>query len=312
MKALLITSYVNPDLDGIACSIAYGEFMQKNNRSVTVSIIGNPQEEAKYVFNRFGFPPLAVIENANDFDEVILVDTSETHMLDNKIAVEKVVEIIDHRQVHEADKFPNAVSQIELVGAASTLVTEKFIQNGVEISKQSATLLYCAIISNTLNFRASVTTHRDKEAAKWLNRTANLPADFWKELFLAKSDLSGNKLVERIEGDFALLDIGGKKIGVAQIEMIGVKKLLDDRGDEVVGALQAIQNKQGLDMVFQNTIELEEPKNYIIAYEPETKQLLEKILDIKFEGAVAERPNIIMRKQITPLLKGELESNRVH
>ncbi|MCR4280072.1 MAG: hypothetical protein NUV82_01445, partial [Candidatus Komeilibacteria bacterium] len=154
---------------------------------------------------------------------------SDLNGLEGNIAPEKVVEIIDHRKVHSAHEFPHAKVQIEPVGAAVTLIAEKFMQSKMEISKESATLMYAAIVSNTLNFKGTVTTDRDKTAADWLNRTAQLSAGFWKEMFMAKSDLAGSKLSERMKGDFAWFVIGGRKIGIAQIEMIGVRKLLVER-----------------------------------------------------------------------------------
>jgi len=307
MKPILVTCYVNPDLDGVAGAIAYGEFLQKTGKNVVVGIVGELHDEAKYILNRFGFEYPQKIENANDFDEVILVDASDLNGLEGKIAPDKVIEIIDHRKIHEADKFPKAKAEIELVGAAATLVGEKFMQNKVAISKESATLVYSAIISNTLNFKGSVTTDRDKQVAAWLNEIAKLPDDFWKDVFMAKSDLSGNKLADRIEGDFAWFVMGDKKVGIAQIEMIGVKKLLGERSNEIIKTLAKIKNDMGLDYVFQNTIELEGVKNFFVAQDLDTQKLLEKVLDVQFAGVVAERPNLIMRKQIVPLLKSELE-----
>ena len=306
-KPILVTCYVNPYLDGVAGAIAYSEFLQKTGKNAVVGIIGEPHDEAKYILDRFGFEYPPIIENADSFDEVILVDASDLNGLEGKIGAEKVIEIIDHRKVHEADKFPKAKAQIELVGAAATLVAEKFMQNKVDISKTSATLLCSAIISNTLNFKGSVTTDRDKQAAAWLNEIAKLPDDFWKDVFIAKSNLSGNKLTERIEGDFAWFVMGDKKVGIAQIEMIGVKKLLDERRGEIIQTLAKIKNDMGLDYVFQNTIELEGVKTFFVAQDPETQKLLEKVLNVQFAGVVAERPNLIMRKQIVPLLKLELE-----
>jgi len=257
MKPILVTCYVNPDLDGVAGAIAYVEFLQKTGKSAFVGIIGEPHDEAKYILDRFGFEYPPIIKNADNFDEVILVDTSDLNGLEGKIPAEKVIEIIDHRKVHEADKFPKAKVQIELVGAAATLIAEKFIQNKVDISKESATLVYGAIISNTLNFKGSVTTDRDKVAAEWLNKVAKLPEDFWKDLFIAKSDLSDNKLTDRINDDFAWFVMGGKKVGIAQIEMIGAKKLIDERGIEIIQTLENLKKKMNLDFVFQNIIELE-------------------------------------------------------
>jgi len=308
MKPILVTCYVNPDLDGVAGAIAYGEFLRKTGKNAVVGIIGGPNDETKYILNRFDFTYPQTIANTDNFDEVILVDASDLNGLEGKVAAEKVSEIIDHRKVHEADKFPKAKAQIELVGAVATLIAEKFMKNNIDISKESATLVYGAIVSNTLNFRGSVTTERDKEAAIWLDKVAKLPEDFWKDLFVAKSDLSGSKLAERIESDFAWFVIGNKRVGSAQIEMVGAKKLLNERGGEIIQVLDKIKKEMGLDFIFQNTIELEDAGSFFIASDSETQRLLGKVLNVRFAGVVAERSNPIMRKQIVPLLKDELEA----
>lgn len=308
MKPILITGYVNPDLDAVAGTIAYCEFLNKTDKNAVVGILGEAHEEARYILDHYKITYPQTIQNADDFNEVILVDASDLVGIEGKIAPEKVIEIIDHRKVHEAEKFPNAKVQIELVGSASTLITEKFIQNNVVISKESAILLCGAIVSNTLNFKGGVTTDRDRKAFEYLNEVAKLPSNFSKELFKAKSDLSGNKLKERILGDLAWFNIGVKKVSIAQIEMIGAEKLMKERLDEIIGILEEIKKDMTLDIIFLNTIELEECKNFFIAKDIETQKILEKILNIKFIGSVAEKPNLIMRKQIVPLLKEELEN----
>lgn len=307
MKPILVTSYINPDLDGLAGAIGYAEFLSKTGILCEAGIIGEPHDEARYVLDRFGFTyPISILD-ASDYDQVILVDASDVTGLEGKIPPEKVIGLIDHRKVHEADKFPQAKAQIELVGAAATLIAEKFMQHTIDISRESATLIYGAVISNTLNFRGTVTTDRDRKAAEWLNQTAQLPQDFWKDLFSAKSDLAGTKLTERIQGDFASFVLGGKKIGIAQIEMVGAKKLIEERQQEIVHELDKIKFEREFDFIFQNTIGLEEMKSFFVTDDELTKKLLEKVFDIHFMGSVAERPNLIMRKQIVPLLKEELE-----
>lgn len=309
MKPILVTCYVNPDLDGTAGAIAYGEFLQKTGKNAIVGIIGQVHDEAKYILDRFSIKPPVEILSADNFDQVILVDASDLNGLEGKIDAKKVIEIIDHRKIHEADKFSNAKVQIEFVGAAATLVAEKFMQNKIEISKESAILACGAIISNTLNFKGSITSERDKKAFIWLNKIAHLPGNFWKELFLAKSDLTGVRLQQRIEGDFADFVLSGKKIGIAQVEIIGAEKLVIERGSEITQILEKIKKEMNLDYIFQNTIELEETKNFFVACDLETQKLLEKVLNVHFVGIVAERPSLIMRKQIVPLLKNELGKN---
>lgn len=307
MKPILITCYVNPDLDGTAGATAYAEYLNKTGLKAEVGIIGSPHEEARFVLDKFNFDYPNTITDSNNFDEIILVDCSDLNGLEGKISPKKVIEIIDHRKIHEAHKFPNAKVQIELVGAAATLVAERFIKNNVDISKKSAILLLSAIISNTLNFKGGVTTDRDIETAKWLKEKTGLPNDYWKELFLAKSDLTGEKLNERIESDLAWFTFGGKKLAIAQIEMIGGRKLIKTRKAEIIDSLEKIKQEKGFNYIFLNIIELEECFNILVANDDNTKNLLQKTLDVKFSEEHAERPNLIMRKQIIPLLKQELE-----
>lgn len=307
MKTTLITCYVNPDLDGVAGAIGYAEFLAKSGQVAQVGIIGDIHEEARYVFDRFHFPYPPALSSSEGYEQVILVDASDLNGLEGKIDSQKVIEVIDHRQVHEADKFPQAKIQIELVGAAATLIAEKFIQADIPISLEAATLIYSAIISNTLNFKAPVTTDRDRQAAAWLNQTAKLDDNFWKELFTAKSDLSGEKLEERIRGDFAWFEFGGKRLGIAQIEMIGAAALLQHRETEIIAILKQLKTELKLDFIFQNTIELEEGKNFLVATDEDSKKLLVDTLNLEFKGQIAMRPALIMRKQIVPLIKANLE-----
>lgn len=308
MTPVLVTGYVNPDLDGTAGAFAYAEFLNKTGRAAVAGILGAPHDEAKYVLDRFHIPYPQRIESGEGFVEIILVDASDLNGLEGKIVPEKVVEIIDHRKINEAEKFSNAKVQIELVGAAATLVAEKYMHENMAISLESAILLYAAIISNTLNFKASVTTDRDKDAAAWLQQTAMLPAGFWKELFIAKSDLSGEKLEQRIEDDFAHFTLGSAQIGIAQLEIIGARELVYQRGAEICKKLDQLKQSINLDYIFLNTIDLEENNNYFVANGEPTQKLLTKVLGAIFDDMVAEHEPVLMRKQIVPLLKTELET----
>ncbi len=89
--------------------------------------------------------------------------------------------------------------------------------------------------------------------------------------------------------------------------MIGARTLLDERGEEIIRILQEVKKEMDLDIIFQNTIELEDMRTFIVASDPETQRLLEQVLGIHFIGTVAERPEAIMRKQIVPLLKDVIQ-----
>jgi inorganic pyrophosphatase/exopolyphosphatase len=306
-KPILITCYVNPDLDGYAGTFAYAEFLNKQGRGAIAGIMGTPRIEARYVLERFKIKSSLTVVDPSDYSEIILVDASDLNGLGGKIEADRVIEIIDHRQVNGIDSFPLAQKQIESVGAAVTLIAEKFINNRVDISVEVAILLYSAIISNTLNFKAGVTTERDRAAATWLRKRLEIGDDYWKELFLAKSDTSGDKLAQLMGSEIAVFEIGGRKISIVQLELIGAEKLIEEREFDILAILNNLKAEKKLDCIFLTVIELEKEKNYFVTEDLNLKMTLEKVLGARFVGPVGVREGMIMRKQIVPLIKAEWE-----
>jgi len=190
---ILVTAQPNPDIDRVACIIGYSELLQKQGIDAHPGIVGNIHREALFILENFNVNYSKVSEKSiSGFDEFILVDSSSRTGLSENIDINKVVEIIDHRKSNEAHVFKNAKIQIEFVGAAATLIVEKFMESGTELSEGSRILLYGAIVSNTLNFKSNTTTGRDKKAAEWLKKRLNLP---YGRVVLTFDDI-GNQLAK--------------------------------------------------------------------------------------------------------------------
>ncbi len=304
MDPIVVTSYTEPDLDGFSCAVAYAEFLRKTGVPAVVRFFGEPHVEAKYLVEKFG---LNITEDKSaDLARVALVDASELRDLDKFIKPENVVEIIDHRKVNDASLFKNAKIQIEFVGSAATLIAEKFHAKGIEISTVAATLLYGAIVSNTLNFRAKVTTDRDRQMAAWLDEKLKFDQAFIDEMFLAKSDVAGEKLKERIIADFAWFSFGGRKIGFAQLEIVDAHGVALNREEEILDILVDIKESEHLDDIFISLIDLGGFCNLFITASPALRSTLAEVLHIEFDGALAIQSGFIMRKELVPLLRERL------
>ena len=312
MKPILVTSYVVPDLDGTACAIAYAEFLNKQGTEALAGIIGGLHSEASYVLERCsGAPKPLFLKDARGYERVVLVDTSNLSMFEGKISPENVIEIIDHRDVHQAEKFPNAEVRIEKVGAAATLVAERFIASGTPISKESALLLYGAIASNTLNFKGVRTTKRDTDAFAWLQKQSRVDSRFVHDMFAAKSDLRGSRLKEGLWSDYSWYTFGGKAAVIAQLEIIDTRKLAGERAREIFAELQHLRREKKGDFAFLNMIDLEEDGNLLMAEDADTVELLFRILKISFSEGIAWHTGLLMRKDIVPKLKAELERRQI-
>lgn len=302
MGKVVVTSYCDPDLDGLACAVAYAEFLNKTGAPAVIRLFGEPHIEARYVLQRFGFT--FEQDLAASLERVILVDASELRDVEDlPLKSENIIEVIDHRRSHDAVSFTNAKIQIELVGAAATLIAEKFYQQRVGISVMATTLLYGGIISNTINLKNQITTDRDRQMAEWLKQGLDIPSDFINGMFRAKSDLAGDKLAARIYSDYSWFQNGHNRIGFAQLEVMDVKVLLNERQAELLDILKDLQIKDNLDYILISLVDLSGDFTAFLAAAPEMQSVLSDILGIKFENNLAWRPGIIMRKEIAPSLK---------
>ncbi len=312
MSKILVTSYRDPDLDGVACSTAYAELLRAQGRKAIATVLGSPHLEARHVAERFGIS-LPVEVDPRGYEEIVLVDTSVVTEQDAHLPLDRVMEIIDHRALHEAEKFPNAKAQIELVGSAATLVTERFVEAHVTPSESSAHLLFGAIASNTVNFKAHVTTERDHKMAAWLRSLYPTPEDFITTMFLAKSDLVGDKLRETLMGDFSYRPQGELSIGIGQLEIVGARELVEGRRDELLEIIEALrQTYPQANRIFISAIDVIRGENIFLAPEADIREILGEILGITFdERFIAHHPGILMRKEIGPLWKAWRERQTV-
>lgn len=305
---ILVTCYTNPDLDGVACGYAYAEYLRKTGRNAVAGFFGTVYKEAQFVFKKFKIPNTKNADKIIDkCDQIIMVDASELSGTSNKINPSKVIEIIDHRKVNDSHKFPNANVQIEFVGAAATLIAEKFHDNKVPISKDAAALLASAIISNTINFKAQVTTNRDVKMYKWLMTKIKLPKNYVHEMFAYKSKIG--KPLKRLflDDKFAVFNFCNKRVGVVQLEVTDLKNFIEKNIAKIKSVITEIKKERRLDVTILTCIDIEKGFNVFVVTDKLSEQILSDALKINFDKGIANRKGIIMRKEIIPLVKDVME-----
>ena len=188
------TSYYEPDIDGVASMYAYSEYLNKRNKKCDYFVYGKPKKEVEIISEMFNIP----IKGTNAIrinQDIIILDANDYKQF-NFIKPKNIIEIIDHhKKVATEQQFPNAKIKIEQVGAVATLIAEKFKEHEIIPSRESAILLYYAIISNTINFNASSTTEKDKKMAEWLESLYDeISKDKIIEIFEAKSQIEEQNL----------------------------------------------------------------------------------------------------------------------
>ena len=137
----VVTTYINPDMDGIALMYAYTEFLRKRGEQADYYFEGTMKKEAEIVLNKFNIK-LNNVTRIEDKDKIVLVDTNYLTEIPKTIKKENIVEIIDHHNRDSWLENRNDINvQIELIGAAATLVAERFKNENIEIIEKNQQIL---------------------------------------------------------------------------------------------------------------------------------------------------------------------------
>jgi manganese-dependent inorganic pyrophosphatase len=141
---------------------------------------------------RWGFDLPEIIEDVEDGQRVVIVDTNNPAELPSSINRANVVAIIDHHKLTGGieTKTPIEVT-IRPVACTATLLWQLMGGHGGHAPDGIKGLALSAILSDTLHFRSPTTTPVDRALAERLG--ADLGVDISKlagEMFAAKSDVS--------------------------------------------------------------------------------------------------------------------------
>ena len=298
----IVTSYINPDMDGISLMYAYTEYLRKNGESAEYYFEGTLKKEVQIILDKFNIK-LENIEDIKDDDEIVLVDTNYLRELSNKIKPENIVEIIDHHNREDwIDNYNHIKVDIELIGAAATLVAERFKNNNVPISRESAILLYYGIISNTMNLKIKLTDEKDIDLSNWLkSQVSEITDEVTKEIFEEKSEI-GDNLREEMEVEFKdqFMSISWS---MGQLEVANVDKFLNKYEDNIREILETVSKENKVDYISVNCMDIINGYSVIVAYNESTAQLISDATGIKFNNLKSRVDELISRKEIVKIIR---------
>lgn len=299
----IVTTYINPDMDGVALMYAYTEFLRKKGEVADYYFEGTMKKEVEIVLKKFNIK-LDKTEKIEESDKIVLVDTNYLSELSKYVKKENIVEIIDH---HNRDSWlegnNNIKIQIELIGAASTLVAEKFKNENIEISRESAILLYYGIISNTMNLKIKLTNLKDIEMAKWLkNQIPEITDEVTTQIFVQKSQI-GDSIREEMEVEFKdqFMSISWS---MGQLEVANVDEFLEKYEDDIRNVLQTVSKEKNVEYISVNCMDIINGYSVIVASNNKTAEIISNAIGVKFEDLKAKIDELISRKEIVKVMRG--------
>ena len=298
MSKILVMGHKNPDTDSICSAIAYANLKKELGFEVEAVRLGTISKETQFILDYLNMDAPRLIESVNSGDQIILVDHNEAGQSVDGRDNATILEIIDHHKIDLKTSDPINL-RFETVGCSSTIISKIYEEKGVAITKEMATVMLSAIMSDTLIFKSPTCTEEDVKQGKKLAEISGLDYEVYgKDLLIAGTSLDDKTAYEIVNIDCKPFEFGTQKAAVAQVNTVEISAVLA-RKEELETVMKELMAKDGLDFV---TLMITD----IITNSTELYVVGDKTLTIKTfgmsEGAeTLFLPNVVSRKkQIVP------------
>ena len=298
MSKILVMGHKNPDTDSICSTIAYANLKKELGFEVEAVRLGTISKETQFILDYLNMDAPRLIESVNSGDQIILVDHNEVGQSVDGRDNATILEIIDHHKIDLKTSDPINL-RFETVGCSSTIISKIYEEKGVAITKEMATVMLSAIMSDTLIFKSPTCTEEDVKQGKKLAEISGLDYEVYgKDLLIAGTSLDDKTAYEIVNIDCKPFEFGTQKAAVAQVKTVEISDVLA-RKEELETVMKELMAKDGLDFV---TLMITD----IITNSTELYVVGDKTLTIKTFGMAegAETvflPNVVSRKkQIVP------------
>jgi len=293
MNTVITSGRAYLDIDAYASCIAYRELLNAVGQrafAVTTAPFNNsiPQIVKDIPLGFDNYTP-------SKTDKFIVLDLSDPSFFDKFVNHQNIIEIVDHHVGHEEywATHKHIKAQIEKVGSVATIIFERFIQHGKQnlLTPNLCKLLTAAIVDNTLNLKATITTPRDVTAFKSLLKIGGLD-NGWSQQYLDACDKAiFENLAESVKNDTKTSVYESLPFRLGQIAVFN--------HDAVISQIDLIKSifKDAPDWAL-NLISLNDGKSYLIAGTQISKDKLSKIFGKQFNGDILILDKFMLRKEI--------------
>ena len=233
---------------------------------------------------------------------LILVDHTERNQCVPGWEEADIMEIVDHHRVGGLQTISPIFFRNQPLGSTCTIIAQMYAEQGIEIPKDIAGAMLCAILSDTLMFRSPTCTDTDRECAEALARIAgvDIPATA-KEMFEAGEDLEGKTAEDLLRQDFKIFSAYDTRIGISQ-SMFFSSGAIESARQIAAGALAAVRTADDLKYYYYLLTDINDQSCNVICEGQGAEDLLREAFALP-EGAPLRLKGVMSRKkQFVPAL----------
>ncbi|NGN97098.1 manganese-dependent inorganic pyrophosphatase [Grimontia sp. S25] len=225
---MYVVGHKIPDSDSICGAIALAYLKNQIGEPAVAARLGEPSPETAFILERFGFEaPELKLSYAGE--EVYIVDHSELTQAPDDIAEATIVGIVDHHKLGDLTTSTPLECWIRPVGCSNTVIKMMYDFHGVEIPKEIAGIMMCAILSDTVIFKSPTCTTADIRCVEDLAKIAGIEdyEALGLEMFNVKSAVAGTPIRDLVMRDYKDFNMNGNLVGIGQLEVVDLS-VFDD------------------------------------------------------------------------------------
>ncbi|MCP4021130.1 MAG: manganese-dependent inorganic pyrophosphatase [Desulfobacteraceae bacterium] len=296
----LVFGHKNPDTDSVCAAIALADLKKKLGEDCAPAIQGELNPESTFVLGKFGVAAPSVVTSYAGKD-VYLVDHSDLTQSPDDLAEANILGIVDHHKLGDVTTSQPIECWIWPVGCTCTVIASMYKYLGVEIPKDIAGIMLCAILSDTVIFKSATCTDQDKQICATLSEICG-ESDLEMlgiEMFKVKSAVEGTPIRELVFRDYKDFNMGGKGVGIGQLELVDLS-IVDGIKADLEKDIKDLKAEKGHHSVFLMLTDImKEGTELLVASDDES--VVEQAFGVAPVDGKAWLDNVMSRKkQIVP------------
>ena len=302
MVETYVFGHKSPDSDSITSSLVMTNLEHElGNADAKAYRLGNINKETEFILNYLGMEAPELLEGVEDGADVILVDhNSPAESVDN-LENANILKVVDHHKLALETSYPLFL-RFEPVGCTETILCKLYEENGVEITKEIATLMLSAIISDTLLLKSPTTTEDDKLTVAKLAEIVGIDyEEYGLEMLKTGTDLSSFSIDEILALDAKQIDFKDVKSIVNQVNTADISDVMAMKDDLEEGMSKIIE-EEDLDLFMLLITDIVNSNSQVIAL-GKSACLVEKAYGVKLEDNTVLLEGVVSRKkQVVPIM----------
>ena len=300
-----VFGHTTPDSDSIVGAYSLSYLKNQLGEDCIPTRQGEINPETAFILGRFGFEQ-PMLKTSYAGENVYLIDFMESSQSPKDIEEATILGIVDHHKLGDLKTSTPLEMWVRPVGCSNTIMKQMFDYHNIEIPKDLAGMMLCAILSDTVIFKSPTCTKEDTKAVKELAQIAGIddPKALGMEMFIVKSDVLNDSKEALVKRDFKEFNMGGKKVGIGQLEVVDLS-VFDDMKEELFEAMQKVKDENQRDTVILLLTDIMQEGSQLLVLSDDSSKI-ERAFDVTLENNQVWLPKVMSRKkQIIPFLEKE-------